>query len=164
MYQREAHAIVTYEVERVNLREQVTAVIREKVGVEDPLRSFGDVYGEVCGHLARVGAQPIGPRFARYLSMNGALELEVGFPVRAAVPAAGRMETSRLPGGPGVQTTHVGAYERLRKAHEALEQWADRHDSETAGPAWEVYFTDPSEEPDMSKWRTQVVMPLRSRA
>ena len=92
MYQRERPAIVAYEVEWVNLREQVTAVISEKVGVEDPLRSFGALYGEICGHLARVGAQPIGPPFARYVSMNGALEVEVGFPIRRAVPTAGRME------------------------------------------------------------------------
>lgn len=164
MYQRETPAIVAYDIERVNLREQVTAVICEKVGVEDPLRSFEALYGEICGHLARVGAQPIGPPFARYVSMNGALEVEVGFPIRRAVPTAGRMESSRLPGGPGVQTIHVGAYERLPEAHEALKQWADRNDYEPAAPVWETYFTDPTEEPNMTRWRTQVIMPVRSKA
>ena len=163
MHEREIIAIGTYGIQRVNLREQVTAVISEKFGVEDPLRRFGALYGEICGHLARVGAQPIGPPFARFPSKDGALEVEVGFPVLAAVPAAGRMETSRLPGGPGVQTIHVGAYERLPGAHEALEQWAKEHGYEPAGPCWEVYFTDPSEEPDVTKWRTQVVMPVRSK-
>lgn len=32
----------------------------------------------------------------------------------------------------------------------------------TAGPHWEVYYTDPNVQPDPTRWRTDVVQPYRT--
>jgi hypothetical protein len=62
--------------------------------------------------------------------------------------------------------THVGHYDGLVEANEALQRWA-----RTEGLAWameetdhgdrfgsrlEVYLTDPASEPDPEKWETDV--------
>jgi effector-binding domain-containing protein len=31
---------------------------------------------------------------------------------------------------------------------------------EPAGPMWEVYWTDPSAEPNPSTWRTEILIPV----
>ena len=163
MYPQEAYEPESYQIDRVDLQEQVTEVIRDKIGVDEIPEWLGGAYSEVMGHMAQAGAQPTGPPFTRFLAMNGAFEVEAGFPVGEALPGEGRTETSRLPGGPAAVTMHIGPYETLPEAYQALEQWVDGHGYEKAGPFWEVYFTDPNEEPDVSKWRTQVVMPIRPK-
>jgi effector-binding domain-containing protein len=163
VYQQETYEPETYQIDKVDLDEQITEVVRDKIGPEDIPEWIGGVYSEVMGHMAQNGVQPIGPPFAMYLLMNGAFEVEAGFPVATALPAAGRMETSRLPGGPAAMTTHLGPYETLPEAYQALEKWVDGHGYEKKGPFWETYFTDPNEEPDVTKWRTQVVMPIRPK-
>jgi effector-binding domain-containing protein len=36
-------------------------------------------------------------------------------------------------------TAHLGPYDRLHEAHEAILQWCSDHGHAMAGPAWEVY-------------------------
>ncbi len=53
---------------------------------------------------------------------------------------------------------HVGPYEDLHLAHRAAEKWLPENGLQSSGPAWEVYVTDPGDEPDPGKWRTEVVI------
>jgi effector-binding domain-containing protein len=41
-----------------------------------------------------------------------------------------------------------------------LAEWIVRNGGTPASSPWEVYFTDPAEEPDPQKWRTEIVMPF----
>ena len=53
---------------------------------------------------------------------------------------------------------HVGPFSGLRDACERLQEWVgDR----AAGPFWESYVTNPREEPDSSRWVTEIFLPLR---
>jgi hypothetical protein len=65
------------------------------------------------------------------------------------------------PAGPAAVTWHVGSYQGLGNAHHALEEWASKNNRKPAGPPWESYVTDPGQEPDPQKWRTQVFLPLQ---
>ncbi len=78
------------------------------------------------------------------------------------VCGAGPVEPSRLPGGPTAVTTHIGRYEDLTLAYEAVHRWLGELGWSAIGPHWEVYFTDPNVEPDPSRWRTDVVVPFRT--
>jgi effector-binding domain-containing protein len=71
-------------------------------------------------------------------------------------PDAG--QASGLPGGRVAVLRHVGPFSGLRDACERLQEWAgDR----AAGPFWESYVTNPREEPDSSRWVTEIFLPLR---
>jgi effector-binding domain-containing protein len=53
---------------------------------------------------------------------------------------------------------HVGPFSGLRDACARLHEWAgDR----AVGPFWESYVTNPREEPDSSRWVTEIFLPLR---
>jgi effector-binding domain-containing protein len=56
---------------------------------------------------------------------------------------------------------HRGTYDGLQQAHDEIGEWVLAHDHDPAGPVWEVYVTDPSEEADSARWETEVVWPLR---
>ena len=60
-------------------------------------------------------------------------------------------------------TTHIGPYDGLEGAWTAIMGWIEDHGHEAADLAcWECYLTDPVAEPDPSRWRTDLYVPLKS--
>jgi effector-binding domain-containing protein len=49
----------------------------------------------------------------------------------------------------------------MKPAYEATERWISEHDGVPEGPPWEVYYSDPNQQPDPSTWRTEIVQPFR---
>ena len=132
-----------------------------------------DAFPELFGWLAGTGTTPAGPPFIRYLviDMEALLQLEFGVPVAAPVTGSGRIKPGILPAGRYAVLRHSGPYDGLIGANAALQRWAQDHDLEfdvrdtPEGSAWgarfEEYITDPSGEPDPSKWETDVAYLLR---
>jgi DNA gyrase inhibitor GyrI len=44
-----------------------------------------------------------------------------------------------IPAGAVATTVHMGPYDRMKAAHEAIHQWARENGRRLAGPSWEVY-------------------------
>ena len=153
-----------YEIEQRQLTEQPTLVVRDKVAAEDVGPWLEAAFSEVARYMNARVIQMAGPPFVRYLLMQGVFEIEAGFPTMMPAPVEGRLELSQLPGGSVAMTMHTGPYEALPAAFQVLTEWIAKHGYEQAGPHWEVYFTDPKEEPDQSKWQTQVFMPFTKKA
>jgi effector-binding domain-containing protein len=78
--------------------------------------------------------------------------------------------TGVLPAGRYAEVLHVGHPDGLAEATRALLDWADGEgltfdvtadgDGERWGCRLENYLTDPAEEPDMTKWHTQLAFRL----
>ena len=140
------------------------------------LPGLGPRLGEVFAWLGGHGVASAGPPFFKYnvIDMMRELEVEAGVPVAAPVDsgAAGQGEvvSGVLPAGRYATVTHVGHPSELMAATKALLDWAaeqgltwDMTPSES-GDRWgcrlEISLTDPSQEPDMSKWVTQLAFRL----
>ena len=76
--------------------------------------------------------------------------------VREAAPR--HMADQILRGQTVAVLVHVGPFSGLRDACERLQEWAGER---AAGPFWESYVTNPREEPDSSRWVTEIFLPLR---
>ena len=70
-----------------------------------------------------------------------------------------------LPDGRYAMLLHTGHYDGLRDATAQLLQWGEQHNvqwQKDADGRWrarlETYLTDPSAEPDASKWETQLAI------
>jgi effector-binding domain-containing protein len=101
--------------------------------------------------------------FVRTLSFEGdAMDIEVGWPVEDPFVSDGDVSPSTLPGGPTAVASYFGPYEQIGPAYEAIQSWCKEHGYEIVGPPWESYFTDPHEEPDAEKWRTDVHFPVKT--
>lgn len=148
-----------YKITRRDLSEQPTAVARAQVPADELGSWIGVAHHLVTRYLRRHGVKPAGPPFARVSVVDHTADVEAGFPVHQPIDGDGDVEPSTLPGGRAVVTTHLGRYEGLGYAYEALENWLARHGRTPAGPQWETYYTDPNAEPDSSRWRTDVVVP-----
>lgn len=157
--------VIAYEIVQQVLVEQPTAVVRGRLTVPDLVQWIGPGFGQVMRAVTVAGRRPVGPPFARYARVDAepaTFDVEAGFPVDAPlVGPSGGVEASALPAGPAVVTVHVGPYEAMAGAYEALERWLVEHDAAAAGAPWEVYLSEPAGDP--ATWRTQVVQPYRTK-
>ena len=128
---------------------------------------------EVFGWLYAHGLEPAGAPFLKYnlIDMDRQLEIEAGVPVvRTAGQSDNTVLFGVLPAGRYATVLYVGHPSGLVSANAALLSWAAEQGvewdvTETAdGQRWgcrlEVYRTDPSVEPDMDKWETQLAFRL----
>lgn len=149
-------------IKTTKLKPQSTASIRVTTEPARIGEVFDEVFPEVASYLEGMGAGPAGPPFARFFDYTeDEADFEAGFPVSEPVPGEGRIAAGELAGGLAAVTTHVGPYEGLQDTHAAIGEWVLANGHDPSGPVWEVYVTDPREEPDPSKRRTEVVWPLR---
>lgn len=152
---------LTYEVRTEELRPQLTSVVRGEMPASQMAVWLSEAYATVFAYLSSAGVPPVAPPFARFTFLGDTVAVEAGVPVPVEVAGEGRVEASSLPEGPAAITTHIGRYEDLEHALDAVTAWLAGRGLEPAGPHWEVYYTDPNAEPDPSRWRTDVVVPYR---
>jgi hypothetical protein len=157
--------------EVVTRAEQPYVAIRTRVTMAD-LGGLAARFAEVFAWLGARGVPPAGPPFFRYNVIDMARELEVdaGVPITAALDGAGHIVGGVLPSGRYATLTYVGHPAGLSEATKALLDWAARQDlnwdmtprdgGERWGSRLEIYLTDPGQEPDMSKWATQLAFRL----
>lgn len=134
--------------------------------------SVADRIPEIFGWLGGRGSAPAGPPFFRYhvIDMDRQLEVEAGVPVASAVQDDGDVHAGTLPAGRFAVMTHTGAPDTLMAAAGELLNWALERGlafdvSQTdVGERWgcrlEIYLTDPAEQPDASKWQTELAFRL----
>ena len=135
--------------------------IRASAAKEELGQVMGPLFGEVYGYIQQSGQTPAGMPFSIYYSMDGdSIDLQCGIPVAQSMEGTGRIEAGELPGGTVATVTHAGPYEALPQTWAALMEWIRSQGLQPAGAPWEVYVTDPTAEPDRSKWRTDIFFPV----
>jgi effector-binding domain-containing protein len=155
----------------VTRADQPYVAIRGHVSMAE-VAAFAVRTPEVFAWLGAHGVPPAGPPLLKYnvIDMTRQLEIDNGVPVAAPVDVDGDMIAGVLPGGRYATLTHVGHPIELMGATKALLDWAAGQglafdvSPDAAGERWgsrvEFYLTDPREEPDMSKWVTELAFRL----
>ncbi|MBC7308288.1 MAG: GyrI-like domain-containing protein [Dietzia sp.] len=148
-----------YDIEVVELSPRPAAVVRRAdIRPEDVGGFVATALGEVMAVVRRQGVLPAGPPFTRYgRTADGHLEVEVGVPTSAPVRGSGRVAAAELPGGRAVRTRHVGPYDGVGAAHEAVTRWMIDHGLAARDMPWESYLDGP----EAPRPRTDVVVPCR---
>ncbi len=151
--------------------EEPYVAIRASVTMAE-LAGLADRFGEVFAWLAERGVAATGAPFFRYhvIDMERRLAVEAGVPVQAAIAGDERITAGLLPAGRYATCMHVGPYDGLIGAVDALLRWADAQgiefdassaeDGEHWGCRLEIYRTDPSQQPDPTKWETELAFRL----
>jgi effector-binding domain-containing protein len=155
----------------VTRAEQPYVALRGHVTMAE-IGPFAARTGEVFGWLGARGLAPAGPPFLKYnvIDMARQLEIETGVPVSAPAAGEGEVISGVLPAGRYATVTHVGHPSELLGVTKALLDWAAGQgltwdispdaDGDRWGSRLEILLTDPAEEPDMSKWVTQLAFRL----
>ncbi|WP_163510399.1 GyrI-like domain-containing protein [Fodinicola acaciae] len=130
--------------------------------------AIADRIGDVVGWLMANDIPLAGAPFLKYnvIDMGRELEMEAGVPTQTPVDPAPEMISGVIPAGRYATVTHVGPPSQLVDATAALLTWADQQgltwdrDGERWGCRLEIYQTDPTTQPDVTKWETDLAFKL----
>lgn len=148
------------EIEVRSLAPQFTACVRHRIRMDEVGR-IPEWIGQTMQALADAGLEPAGMPYTRTLGMDAdGMDVEVGWPVAREFAGAGDVVGGLLPDGPAAVASYFGPFDQIGEAYQTLSAWCAEHGYTVAGGPWESYCTDPNEEPDPSKWRTDIAFPL----
>jgi len=157
---------------KIETRDSVTYM---GIRVQTPMSDFSTVilqtHDEIFVWLREHSVAPAGAPFIRYhvINMEGLMDVEMGVPVAGAVLGNGRINANTLPEGQYATLIYTGVANGV-PANGVLIDWAmrqglvwDRWDDpngDAFGSRVESFLTDPADEPDMTKWETEVAIKL----
>lgn len=122
---------------------------------------LGRSFGLLFGHLKLLGVDPAGPPFVIYHAFGPAgMDAEVCVPVASLVSATRGVERRVLPAVTVARTLHVGPYEDLGGAYDAVTDWIRGRGFELAGPMRERYLNGPGEDISPAEYQTEVEIPV----
>src|SRR6266436_1064209 len=89
---------------------------------------------------------------------NAPMNVDFGVEVTRRFETSGEVYATETPAGEAATAVHIGGYDRLNEAHDAIHAWAGAHQRVFAGQSWEIYgdWSD-----DLSKVETTVVYLLK---
>lgn len=159
---------MTSEPRIVTREEQPYAGVPLTVTMSSLPQAIDSTFTRIFAWLGERGIAPAGPPFIRYfvIDMEADLEIELGVPVQAGIEGDEQIRAAALPGGQYVSLLHTGPYDQLIAANDTIQDWAEQQGVSFGswdtghGSGWrsrfESYITDPTTEPDSSKWETEI--------
>ena len=136
------------------------AVVCYRARPEEIGPKAGEAFGRVSYHLARAGVPVVGPAVSCYTMGPQEFEVASGFVVGEGAEPGDGVEVDQLPSCEVATTTHVGPYEELPKAYDAIHAAVAAHGRRLAedGIMWEEYWSPPGTPPEQT--RTVVCWPV----
>ena len=152
---------MSYTIDIVSTPTRHLAVKKFSVAtIADMASLMGQAFSAVARYAGEHGIPIEGPAIGHYTRTIDGFDVAAGFVVREPVVAEGDVVGMELPAVEIATTTHIGPYEALTGAYQALADWAGRQgrllDEHVA---WEEYWSGP-EVPE-SEHRTVVCWPLQ---
>jgi effector-binding domain-containing protein len=131
---------VDHEVTVVRVEEQAIAAVHERVPLVEIGSRFGPALDRVWQFVRAAGLTTNHNVFVYHHddSHEGPM-IEFGVQVDRPFPDGDGVTCSATPAGTVATTVHVGPYDQLSAAHEAVRAWCAVQGRVVAGPAWEVY-------------------------
>ncbi len=127
----------------------------------DEIGAFlGKSYGMIGAALE--GAEMAGYPAAIYYSYTDTLtQMEAAIPVATKGESKDGIESKSFDAHKALKIDFYGWYGDVGPAHYAIDDFMMANGMDMAGPVREVYVTDPGEEPDTSKWLTEIYYPVQ---
>jgi effector-binding domain-containing protein len=152
---------MTYSCELVDRPAQPTLVVRTRTPVERLPQVLGPAWGQVMACAGKAGAAPSDAPFVAYHNLDMQdLDVEIGCAFAQPVAGEGDVLAGTIPAGQAAQCVHVGPFDQVGAAYEALQAFVAGRGLQPNGPSYEYYLDDPQEVP-LEQLRTRVVMPVR---
>ncbi len=140
---------------------QPVLAIRTRTPVQQLPQVLGEVYGKIGKYLGELQQPPAGAPFAAYYNMDmNDLDIEIGFPIATKLAGKDDIQAGEIPEGLIASCIHIGPYDKLGPAYEALTEYVKGQGHEPTGIAYEFYLNDPMETAPEAL-QTQIVFPLK---
>ncbi len=141
----------------------IGVAIKEKCEISQVSSKMMQMYSSLMKHLNEHNEEIAGFPFTIYHSMeeDGFITIECGLPVSKKLEENDKIKSIELPAGNTIMASHFGHYTTLKLTYEAIQKYIEENNLEIIGAPFEVYVTDPIQEPDQSKWETKVYFPIK---
>lgn len=135
--------------------------VRMRTAVKDLPDAIGREYGRIYAYMQEIGAQPVEAPFVGYFNMDmNDLDVEIGFPVAKEVEGKNEIQCGQIQSGTYAETLHIGSYDDLKTAYEALMQWMEENGHEAMGIGYEFYLNDPETTPEQ-ELKTRILLAVK---
>lgn len=151
------------EIEQATIPQMTVLTITDSSHWDQIGIKMEEMFSEIMATIQKRNLAMTGSPFSRYFRWdedNQFAVFEVGVPVDKEIQASGRIESKVLPETLAIKGIHYGPYEKSGEVYESLEIYLMEHGMSEAGGPMEIYTIDPSEEPDTSKWETEIYFPI----
>jgi effector-binding domain-containing protein len=133
---------MTYEIVVEAAQAQLVAAVRATVPISDVPRACKPALDQVWALLKTNGG--LGPGHNLFLyhhpaRRNEAMNIDFGVQVARRFEPQGEVRCIETPAGELARTVHVGPYDRLVDAHNAIHAWCAAHNRKIAQASWEIY-------------------------
>lgn len=148
------------ELNFVTQEEQITMAIHKFAPTAEIGNAISECYDKLWDYIIKNGGQVCAEPYVAYLSqMDGGWDMEIGFPVAAALQGEGEINSSKIPSGKCATATLKGSYSQSESFWS--EVWAEimRLELKPNGAPREHYLNDPSMIPE-DELLTKVMVPI----
>ena len=134
--------------------------------VSDPASigpKMGELYGKIGGFMGANQIEFAGMPMTIYNEVSDSTWVaDVAMPCATdGVTPSGEIITGSTVGGKVVKGIHMGDYFGLDASHAEVVKYLEYKEMEVSGNGYEIYVTDPGQEPDTAKWVTEVYYPIK---
>lgn len=93
---------------------------------------------------------------------NDKTDIAAGIGIQGDIHEAPGFEIIGIPAAQALELMYFGEYTEIDKAHNAMDEYLEYFNLIKTDPVLEEYITDPSLEPDTSKWKTKITYFLKN--
>lgn len=132
--------------------------------MEEMSQLIPQIYEKLFKEADKQGLQITGAPFCHYLSFDqasGISEYFTGIHVSGKGKDAGEIKALSYPAMDVIQAIHYGPYSDLMTSYNKIMEYIAVNQIMITGENLEIYNTDPSLEPDVTKLQTLIAFPLR---
>ena len=131
-----------YDVVVETAQAELVAAVRATVPISDIARVWKRALDRVWAFLKTNGE--LGPGHNLFLyhhpeRRNQAMNIDFGVQVMRPFEPEGDVQCIETPAGEVAKTVHVGPYDRLGDAHQAIHTWCAANNRKIAQASWETY-------------------------
>lgn len=127
---------------------------------------YAESYPKIYAKLDSLNIPYIGPPVGMIFDWEGSSNnvfIMAALPIEANIKAPLDFEVIDIPDIPCLKLEHFGMYNTLKKAHSKLDYIMSSSEFVLQQPIIEEYVTSPSQEPDTSKWLTNIYYLLNNQ-
>lgn len=156
--ENEYAAMQSYNVEEIKFPAKTYAAIQKVVAFDQMQSFFAESYEQIMVEMGKKGIKMAGAPCALYYEwdeQNGTTNVVAAIPIKNAAKL-GDLKIIQFPATTAYLVDYFGPYDKSAPAHYACDLYLSKKGLKQKSPVIEEYITDPSAEPDSSKWLTKI--------
>lgn len=156
--EKEATAVAQYTVNEIKFPAKTYAVIQQEVQFDQLQAFFAESYAKIMAAIGKKGVSMAGAPCALYYQwdeQNKTTDVAAAIPIKSRANL-GDIQIIQLKETIACCVDYYGPYDKSAPAHYACDLYLSQKGLKHKSPVIEEYLTDPSIEPDSSRWLTKI--------